>query len=176
MASYSTLLKDILNEVLVNEIGEANINPLKWTQVSPVKYKFLVYINDLTEVVNVDFEQITDKIDKQFYFPPKYRDLNNVFNIGYEISGSEIQYAKTDLKTLLTIISTVVDIIKHFIEKNKQLDGLYIKGTPKEIGSEDISKKSNLYQAFIKKQLEQIPGYGYDTYRNGFIIVKKKFK
>jgi hypothetical protein len=76
------------------------------------------------------------------------------------------------MKTLLTILSTVVDIVKHFLDKNN-IDGLYIKGTPKELESKDISQKSNLYKAFIKKQLEQISDFSFDTYKDGFILIKK---
>jgi hypothetical protein len=171
MASYKTLLIPILNEILINEIGEANIQPLKWTKTSPVRYKFLVYINDLTEVVTVDFEQIIDQVEKQFYFPPKYRNLNKIYNVGYEVSGTEVQFDKTDLKTLLTILSTVVDIIKDFI-KTQNLDGLYIKGSEKELGIGDITKKTNLYKSYIKKQIDQMSNFKLDTYRDGFIIVK----
>ena len=46
MASHKTLLIPILNEILMNEIGEANINPLKWEKVSPIKYVFLININE----------------------------------------------------------------------------------------------------------------------------------
>jgi hypothetical protein len=172
MSSYKTLLIPIIKELLIKEIGEANIQPLKWTKVSPVRYKFLIYINDLTEVISVDFQPIIDQIEKQFYFPPKYRNLNKIYNVGYEVSGTETQFAKTDLKTLLTILSTVVDIIKNYINTN-DIDGLYIKGSEKEIGSGDISQKTNLYKAFISKQLQQISGFGFDTYKNGFILVKK---
>lgn len=167
MASYKTLLIPILNEILVKEIGEANIPPLKWTRVSPYRYKFLVDINDFTEVVTVDFEQIEGDI--KYIFPPKYRNLDKIYNVGYEISGTETQFSKTDLKTLLTILSTVVDIIKNFINSHQSLDGLFIRGSEKELGSGDISQKSNLYKAYLKKQ---IPGYKLDTYRNGFIVVK----
>jgi hypothetical protein len=172
MSSYKTLLIPIIKELLIKEIGEANIQPLKWTKVSPVRYKFLIYINDLTEVISVDFQPIIDQIEKQFYFPPKYRNLNKIYNVGYEVSGTETQFAKTDLKTLLTILSTVVDIIKNYINTN-DIDGLYIKGSEKEIGSGDISQKTNLYKAFISKQLQQISGFGFDTYKNGFILIKK---
>jgi len=174
MSSYKTLLIPILNEILVKEIGEANIQPLEWTRVSPFKYKFWVDINDYTEIVTVEFEHIKDDISKQFYFPPKYRNLDKVFNVGYVVSGSEVQFAKTDLKTLLTILSTIVDIIKYFIKNHSFIDGLYIRGTEKELGSGDTSKKSNLYKAFIQKQLQNIPEFSSDSYKEGFILVKKK--
>ena len=172
MTSYKTLLVPIIQKLLIKEIGEANIFPLKWTKVSPIKYKFLVDIGDFTEVVTVDFEPITDDIEKQFYFPPKYRKLQKIYNTAYQISGTEIQFAKSNIKTLLTILSTVVDIIKNFIDTNN-IDGLYIKGSEKEIGSGNISQKTNLYKAFISKQLKQIPQFGFDTYKDGFILVKK---
>jgi hypothetical protein len=172
MSSYSTLLIPIINEILVKEIGDASLPPLKWTKVSPYRYKFLIDIGDFTEVATVTFEQITDNVDKQFYFPPKYRNLNNVFNIGYDISGSETQYTKTDLKTLLKIMSTIVSIIKDFIQDKLFLDGLFIQSSEKNLGSGDNSQKNNLYKAYLKQQLNTIPGYNMDSYRNGLIIIK----
>jgi len=172
MASHSTLLVPLIKEMLMKEIGEANIQPLKWTQVALTRYKFLVDVGDFTEVVTVDFDELIEPETKQFYLPQKYRDLENVYNVGYAVSGVELQLVKSNAKTLLLILSTVVDIVKDFLNKN-EVDGLYIRGTAKNIDSKDISQKSNLYRAFIKKQLEQIPDFGFDTYRDGFILIKK---
>jgi hypothetical protein len=172
MASHSTLLVPLINEILLKEIGEANIQPLKWTQVALTRYKFLVDVGDFTETVAVDFDKFIEDEMKQFYLPQKYRNLEDVYNVGYAVSGAELQLAKSDIKTLLIILSTVVDIVKDFISKN-DVDGLYLRGTPKELGSKDISQKSNLYKAFIKKQLEQIPDFGFDTYKDGLILIKK---
>jgi len=172
MASHSTLLVPLIKEMLMKEIGEANIQPLKWTQVALTRYKFLVDVGDFTEVVTVDFDELIEPETKQFYLPQKYRDLENVYNVGYAVSGVELQLVKSNAKTLLLILSTVVDIVKDFLNKN-EVDGLYIRGTAKNIDSKDISQKSNLYRAFIKKQLEQIPNFGFDTYRDGFILIKK---
>lgn len=171
MASKSTLLIPILEELLVKEIGEANIQPLKWEKISPYKYQFLTNIEGEDEKVKVYFEFFEDEESKQFYLPPKYRSLDYIFNVGYVISGVEKQFAKTNLKTLLTILSTVVDIVKDFIKNEPELDGLYIAPIEKEINK---SQKSTLYKAFIKKQLEQISNYSYDTYRDGFILIKNK--
>jgi hypothetical protein len=173
MSKYSTLLIPILEQILVKEIGEANIPPLDWKKISPTKYKFLVYINNLTEVVTVEFEHIKDEISKQFYFPPKYRNLENIYNVGYLVDRTEIQYAKTDLKTLLQILSTVIDIIKNFL-KEINPDGLFIQGSEKELGSGDTFQKSNLYQAYLKKGIDSTPGYKIDSYRNGNFVIKAK--
>jgi hypothetical protein len=118
MSSYKTLLVPIIEQILIKEIGEANIPPLKWTQVSPFRYKFLIDIDDYTEVVTVEFQQLIDTVEKQFYLSHKYAHLNNVFNIGYDISGNENQFKKSNLKTLLQILSTVVNIIEYFISNN----------------------------------------------------------
>ena len=171
MSKYSTLLVPILEQILMKEIGEANIPPLAWKKISPTKYKFLVDINDFTEVVTVDFEHIEDEGAKQFYFPPKHRHLKNVYNVGYLVSRTDIQYTKTDLRTLLTILSTVVDIIKNFLNEVNP-DGLFIQGSEKEEGSGDTSQKSNLYQAYLKKGIDSTPGYASGGYRDGNIVVK----
>lgn len=156
----------------MKEIGEANIQPLKWTQVALTRYKFLVDVGDFTEVVTVDFDRLSEIEHRQYYLPQKYRDLENVYNVGYAVSGVELQLAKSNAKTLLAILSTVVDIVKDFLDKN-DVDGLYIRGTAKDVDSQDASQKSNLYQVFIKKQLQQITDFGFDTYRDGFILVKR---
>ena len=172
MASKSTLLTPILEEVLVKEIGEANISPLEWSQNGPFQYSFNVNIEGKDERVEVNFTQIIDDIGRQFYFPPKYRNLINIFNVGFDISGVEKQFVKTSLKTLLVILSTIVDIIKDFIKHRSILDGLFIKPIEKDTKTKN-SQKFHLYKAFIKKQLEQISNYSYDTYRDGFILIKK---
>lgn len=172
MASYSTLLVPLIKEVLFKEIGEANLTPLSWKRVSANQYKFLVDINDFTEVVTVDFDKLVDLETRQFFLPQKFRNLEEVYNVGYMVSGTELQAAKSDLKTLLIILSTVVDTVKHFLGTN-DVDGLYIRGAAKDADNKDTSQKTNLYQAFVKKQLQQITGFGFDTYREGFILIKK---
>ena len=172
MASYKTLLLPLLHEILVREVGEANIKPLEWSEVSPVKYSFSANINGEDEEVIVDFEHITDEAQKQYYLPQKYRSLKSVYNIAYMVSGTEIQSAKTTLKVLLTVMSTVVDIVRSFVQANSP-EALYVTASAKELGSSDKSQKANLYRAFIEKQLSSVPGYGVDTYRDGFIIVKQ---
>ncbi len=149
MGKYSTLLIPILNEILVKEIGESNIPSLEWKTNGPFHYSFNIDIEGKDEKVEVNFDQIIDNTEKQFYLPPKYRELNNIFNIGYDISGIEKQFAKSTVKTLLTILSTIVDIIKDFIKHRSILDGLFIQPKEKQIGIEN-TQKSKLNEAFIK--------------------------
>ena len=170
MSKISTLMVPMLEEILIKEIGEANIPPLSWKQVSSSRYKFLVDINDFTEVVTVVFEEGDDE-SKSIFLPPKYRNAKTFYNVAYDVSGVETQFAESNIKTLLLILSTVVDIIKNFISKT-QPDTLYISASEKIKGAQDTKQKSNLYQAFQKHGIKQIPGYGIDTYRDGNIIIK----
>jgi len=47
MSKFSTLLFPILNEILVKEIGESNISPLKWKKIYEEHYEFEITINNL---------------------------------------------------------------------------------------------------------------------------------
>jgi hypothetical protein len=172
MSSKSTLMLPILKEILMKEIGEANLTPLDWKQVSPNKYKFLVDINDFTEVVTVDFEE-GDDVEKQYYLPPKYRRVKTFYNVAYEVSGNENQFDKTDSRTLLQILSTVVNIIEDFISKNKP-EILQVAASEKNIGKGDNLQKLNLYKAYIRKSLEKNTEYNSMLGSGGILIVSKE--
>lgn len=171
MANLKTLLIPIIEKVLIQEIGEANITPLKWTRTDQNSYKFLVDIGDYTEVGSILFQHFDNDEAKEYYIPPKYHHLKNLYNVGYDISGNQYQFAKSDMKTLLRILSTIVSIVKDFIN-SREVDGLFIQSTATSPDGSSTVKKSNIYKAFIQKQLNQIRNFGSDTHRDGFILVK----
>lgn len=173
MSTYKTLITPIVEQIILREIGEANIAPLKWNQVSLYKYKFLIDIDDYTEVVTVEFQPIEDEVTKQFYLSNKYKNLNNVYNVGYDVSGNEFQFKKSSIKILLQILSTVVDIIKNFIEKINP-NGLYIRASIKSLEDNDEEQKMNLYKAYTKKQLDILNNFSSQFHRNGLILIKIK--
>ena len=169
MSKFSTNLVSILEQLLVKEIGEASFPPLKWEQLTPLRFRFEIYIEEELRYVNVEFERGGDA-SKEFFLPPVHRNVKSFYNVGFDIDGTETQYAKTNLKTLLQIMSTIVDIVKYFIE-TRQPDALCFIATEKNRNSNNL-QKSNLYQAFIKKGISSIPGYISDTYRDFYIIIK----
>lgn len=169
MSSLSTNLIPILEQLLIKEIGEANIPPLKWEQLTPLRFRFEIYIEEELSYVNVEFERGGDAT-KEFFLPPAYRKIKSFYNVGFDIDGTETQFAKTNTKILLQVISTVVDIVKFFI-KTRQPDALSFIATEKNRDGNNF-QKSNLYQAFIKKGVKSIPGYISDTYRDHHIVVK----
>lgn len=169
MSKLSTNLVSILEQLLVNEIGEASIPPLKWEQISPIRFGFDIDIEGEPKFVNVEFERGGDA-SKEFFLPPAYRNVKSFYNVGFDIEGTESQFAKTNTKTLLQIMSTVVDIIKYFLETRNPGALSFIPS--EKINNKGLKQKSNLYQAFIKKGINSVPGYISDTYRDFFIVVK----
>jgi hypothetical protein len=166
----STLMIPILKEILMKEIGESNIPPLDWKKVRPTKYKFLVDIGEFTETVTVEFEDFDQSsVLKQFHLPAKFQTLDKTYNVAYDVSGDDVQFSQSDIKTLLKILSTVVSIIKDFISI-KDPNALYIEATEKQEGK---IQKSNLYKAYILQQLKTIPGYQAESRREGELIFKK---
>jgi hypothetical protein len=169
MSKLSTNLIPILEQLLVKEIGEASFPPLKWEQLTPLRFRFEIYIEEELSYVNVEFDRGGDAA-KEFFLPPAYRNVKSFYNVGFDIDGTETQYAKTNIKILLQIMSTIVDIVKYFI-KTRQPDALCFIATEKNRNSNNL-QKSNLYQAFIKKGINSIPGYISDTYKDFYIVVK----
>jgi hypothetical protein len=117
---------------------------------------------------------IEDDITKQYYFSkvPNYKN-KEFYNVEFTINGIENQALKSDIKTILRIMTTLSYIVKEFIQNNNP-DGLYIEATNKDInlltGKE---QKSYLYQAYLDKQIKTLTNYNLYTIRDGFNIIKK---
>ena len=170
MSKMSTLMIPLLKEILMKEIGESNIPPLNWKRASPTQYRFLVNIGEFTERVTVQFENFDqDEVSKRYYLPSHLSNLDKTYNVAYDVSGDDVQFSQSNIKTLLTIISTVTSIVKDFI-KSQDPNALYIEATEKQEGK---VQKSNLYKAYILQQLKTIPGYQAESRREGELIFKK---
>lgn len=169
----STLMIPLLKEILMKEVGEANIPPLPFVRTNKLEYKSPIDIENFSETINVKFqdfhgEDITD-FSRQYYLPNFLVDLPRTYNVGYDVGGSTTQLQKTSIKILLPVLSTVTAIIKDFISA-KDPNALYITATEKQEGK---IQKSNLYKAYILQQLKTIQGYQAESRREGELIFKK---
>jgi hypothetical protein len=150
------------------------VEPLDYKKISNTNYSFVFYFNDISYVVKVRFTLIEDDITKQYYFSkvPNYKN-KEFYNVEFTINGIENQALKSDIKTILRIMTTLSYIVKEFIQNNNP-DGLYIEATNKDInlltGKE---QKSYLYQAYLDKQIKTLTNYNLYTIRDGFNIIKK---
>jgi hypothetical protein len=173
MASLRILIKEIVEQFIIQEIGEGTLEPFKYNKITNLKYKFdFQYENENFEV-EVDFEKLYDMEYKQYYFSkiPNYK--NKLFyNVSFSVNGDQHQASSTDLKTLLKIMSTLSYIIKDFISIVKP-DGLYVEATDK---NDDLIKgkkqKFSTYQAYLDKQIESLTGYKVYLNRDGINIIK----
>jgi len=174
MASLRTLVNEILNNIILNEIGEASIEPIKYNKINNFKYSFGFPFNNENINVKVEFELIEDTISKHYYFHkvPNYKN-KEFYNVAFTINGEEYQAIKSDLKTILKIMSTLSYIVKEFISNNNP-DGLYIEANNKDLNLlTGKQQKSYLYQAYLDKQIKTLTNYNLYTIRDGFNVIKK---
>lgn len=169
----STLLIPLLKEILMKEIGESNIPPLLFTRTNKNQYKASITLQDSTETITVEFQDFNEEsindATREYYLPNFLLDLPKTYNVVYNIGGSTTQLQKTDIKTLLTVLSTVTSIVKDFISSESP-NALFITATEKQ---EEKVQKSNLYKAYILQQLKTITGYQAEPRREGELIFKK---
>lgn len=172
MASLRILIKELVENFIIQEIGEANVEPFQYSKLSDVKYSFDFDYKDERFYVDVDFEKLDD-IYKSYYFVKVPNFKNKTFyNVAFSVNGDQYKASSTDLKTLLKIMTTLSVIIKDFIS-NTDPDGLYVEATDK---GDDLIRgkyqKSAIYQAYLDKQLEKLTSYKVYTNRGGLNIVK----
>lgn len=169
MSDIYKLNKKILKKLIIQEIGESSITPFSFNKINDNKYSFEIE-DDI--IINVDFQKM-DKIHIQYYFPHIIRDnfvnSNNVFNVGFRANDVITQLKKSNVFILLKSLSTVLLIIKKFINYNSP-DALHFFPTEKE---NDLNQKENLYKAFLEKNIDKIRNYkNINAREGGFIIYK----
>lgn len=176
MASLRTLLKEtIIDRIVINEIGEATSKPFDYKKLNNTNYSFIFEFNNLPYQVNVGFTLFEDDIEKQYYFFKIDNYKNKEFyNVYFTINDIEDQALKSDIKTILRIMTTLSLIVRDFIQENNP-DGLHIEASNKNI---DLltgkQQKSYLYQAYLDKQITTLTNYNVYTIRGGFNVTKKQ--
>lgn len=171
-------LKILLEEIL-KEVGDLNnIKSHNWEKISKTHYNF----EDKTgNKVEVDFqlydEFLIDKINKLNYNLLK---VNKSYNVLYRVKGKQSQAYISDYSILISILKTVVEIIKDFIiNNNVEVLTLYAanKDENKVLDLTD-PQKENLYKIILIKNIKHIPGWSFtevETSKDfkGIILHKK---
>jgi hypothetical protein len=166
--SYPTDIKTL------NEVGEANLEPYKWEEINsgrttsvefttPSETKYEVDLMH-TEIDDPEDEDMSlEALDIEFLAKPK----------GAEGSSSKIVVNKGEL---YKVMSTIVDIIKHYLRQYKGDIKAIVYSPSKKSSEENFgSQRDNLYRAFILKafpdaKIEQ-QGENIITYFPGNAIV-----
>ena len=66
MASLRTLIAEIIDKIIINEIGEASVESLEYKKISDYNYSFRFEFDSNFYRVKVQFELIEDDISKQY--------------------------------------------------------------------------------------------------------------
>jgi hypothetical protein len=147
---------------LLKEIGEG-VDPYKWTgphEVSGrVEYYFTTEDND---------EYVVD-------FNPSNDDKYSVWGLTfYTTSATSDRFGRVvNRGRLFKVMSTVMDIMKDFMESGKY-PVYIISFSGAEKSGTITNQRDLLYQTYIKKNIDNFPDWTYKTYGSGRIRLMKK--
>lgn len=173
-------LKDLLIDALL-EIGDLKgVEPYPMRNISPYGADFKLD-NDVH--VHIVTNPIIEKSKLKFDFGEVENYLQDIYNVGFDVGGSQTQFKKTNYLTLLRIIRSVVEVIQYQIKKYASIN---YKGDPLPIyvffagGKSDLEaespQKKKLYQQVILKNLGSDWETGTVNYngKTGFYIREKE--
>jgi hypothetical protein len=151
-------LRDILKEV-----GEATTTPYKWKKASTKED--VVYFTFTTDQGSIYKVALDNYVYEDFYDNNKEYPAIEV-SFGIKENGAYSPSTVTNKGEMYRVMSTIVDIIKDYLNRNKMIKAIIYQPLKKE--GEKGFKRNDLYMAYIKKQ---IPGATFeDSY--GSVIVK----
>src|SRR6056300_482856 len=133
----------------LNEVGEASITPYKWEEE---------YTDDMTTVVRFETEsglEYNVELERDVYEGIPILEVEFVAGtMDPDTGGTMSSKTITNKGELFRVMSTIVDIIKHYVNKTEAQGVTY---SPSKKGDETIStnQRNTLYKAFLKKQ---VPG------------------
>lgn len=133
------LVRESLNEQVLNEIGEATLKPYKWKQVTP---------GGLYEFYTED----KDKYVVHFY---SHED-DGVYLLDFFISGLHLEYDQykyiSNKGRIFRVLVTVLDIVKTKVnkDKRKKIEKIIISS---EKNYDKDNRRSNIYKKIIEKNL-----------------------
>ena len=152
--NYNKNLKLIkLVKEVINEVGDLKNMP-------PYTYKInnetgIFYIDDDVEI-KVQFQLLSLKDKYDFDISPVFDVFKNkLYNIVFYANEKSDQYMKSDLKTLIKILKTTLDIILEIIPSYPKNTIFLISGEHKKGRLELDKQKMDLYKSIIKYNLPQ---------------------
>jgi hypothetical protein len=186
MGNFKLSLASLISEI-INEVGDLkNINPYNYQLTKypgGIAGNFWVeFPSGKQEMADVIIESIdpSNKIDIEL--PPVF-EINDPkikgFSIAYTIGNEDAQFDKSDLKTYVKVMATVVNIVKEVVSDNekKYYKPLYLfLSTSKtgEMGTQDTKLK--YYQAILNNNLPSGYRMGKGKFAGMDIIAIQKIK
>jgi len=176
------ILLRIILEQIIKEVGDLdNIKPFSYKKINKLEYQFS---DEKLNPIYVDFQKYDDSTIEYLNKTDFKSDIlkkDVTFNVLYTIKGNQSQLYKSDYKTLIKILKTVLEIISDFINQNKEVEMLTFYAGNKDqnkLLSTTDPQKTNLYKVILLKNINKYPGWTYadtknDSSFNGFVLYKK---
>jgi len=151
----------------LNEIGEANITPYKWSEE-----------NNDDMVIEVSFEtesglEYNVELQRDFYMGTPVLDVEFAAGmVDPDTGGTMSSKVITNRGELFKVMSTIVDIVKHYVNNTEAQGVIY---SPTKKGDETIStnQRNSLYKAFLKKQ---VPGIKFKQDSNYIVALLPEYE
>jgi len=152
MSKNAIKLITLLNENLL-EIGDLkNITPYTINKVREDKYKFEIEEGDIVDVMfTLIGESEVEYIDLAPIF--KKSQLKKFYNLGYSIKGVSTQAKTSNIQELLKIMSTLMVIVKGFLENKEDTCILIFEENKDESLGFTKGQKGLLYKSLISQNL-----------------------
>lgn len=147
-------LTSLLNENLL-EIGDLkNIIPYNVNKVRGDKYKFEIEEGGIIDVMfTLIVESQVEYIDLAPIF--KKSQLKKFYNLGYSIKGISTQAKTTNIQELLRIMSTLMVVVKDFLENKEATCILMFEENKDESLGFIKGQKNLLYKSIISQNLPE---------------------
>ena len=148
----STILRD-----LILEVGDMS-NQIPYDIKTPSKSK-AEFFTDSGKKVSIEIQQIDQEMFERAVdidtVPDIFFDSYNltkknkdIFNLTFDVNGSETQGAKTDLRGYFKIMKTVLDYVNDFVDENRPF-AIIILADEKS----DQNIKKQYYGEILKKNI-----------------------
>lgn len=152
----------------ITEVGEANATTYDWKQISNefASDVNVVFTSDSGLDYNVTLEPREVYLPLYGYRPNKHVLVYTIdFGIDYDDKISST--GETNRGELYKVMSTISDIVKTYLNKRSDIQGIRYYPVPKNQDRPD-SQRRNLYNAFVKHAM---PGAKISTSESGYVLV-----
>lgn len=118
----------------------------------------------------VDAESVPDIFFDSYNLTKKNKDL---YNLTFDVNGSEIQGAKTDLKGYFKIMKTVLTFVNSFVEEKKPFAIIILVDEKSE---KDTKKRyyGEILKQNINKEYRILDGIKSNFGHEGYIIMRSR--
>ena len=147
----------ILLEEIMSKVGDKMLcYPIK--KINDLEYSFEID-QDLSVLVKftiLDFDQnLLDGVKI-----PNKPSIDNTYNVGYIINGTDTQAKKLNYSALIKVLKTVSEVTIEFVKSHKNVEALLFLAMSKTgqpiKGSYSDPQKYNLYKAILIKNLSKL--------------------